>query len=72
MPPPLRKTAAKSALDLSGFQPMGRDFAFVVKRDVGADQVTQAADKAVVSRVSLFNLSWGRAFRKGKSRLGGK
>ncbi len=40
---PIRNGARKSAPDLPAFQPVRRDFAFVVEADVAADAVMRAA-----------------------------
>ena len=53
----------------SPFQPVGRDFAFVVDADVAADSIVRAAkgaDKALISDVRLFDLYEGEGLGKNK------
>jgi phenylalanyl-tRNA synthetase beta chain len=62
--PPLkdRKSAARPHLRLSPFQPVERDFAFVLDRGVPADAVlgaARAADKTLIAEVRVFDLFVG-------------
>lgn len=53
----------------SPFQPVGRDFAFVVDADVAADSIVRAAkgaDKALISDVRLFDLYEGAGLGENK------
>jgi phenylalanyl-tRNA synthetase beta chain len=53
----------------SPFQPVGRDFAFVVDADVAADSIVRAAkgaDKALISDVRLFDLYEGEGLGENK------
>jgi phenylalanyl-tRNA synthetase beta chain len=62
----------KPALTLSPFQPVERDFAFVVDEDVPADKLiraARAADKQLVSEVSLFDVYTGDKVGAGKKSL---
>jgi len=63
LPPHKNKgTKARALLHPSPFQPVERDFAFVLDRDVPADKVIRAArnaDKALVSDVSIFDVYEG-------------
>jgi phenylalanyl-tRNA synthetase beta chain len=62
--PKAKPTRAKPALDLSPFQPVRRDFAFVVGRDVKAAEIlraAQAAEKRLISGVSVFDVFEGEA-----------
>ena len=57
--PKARKSAARQHLDLSSLQPVARDFAFVVDRDVAADAVVRAArgaDKGLIAEVRVFDV----------------
>ena len=74
IPEPRRKaTRAKPALKLSDLQPVSRDFAFVVDRDVPADKVLRAAknaDKALITAVDVFDVFEGKGIGEGKKSLG--
>jgi phenylalanyl-tRNA synthetase beta chain len=62
----------KPALTLSPFQPVERDFAFVVDADVPADKLIRAAravDKQLVTDVSLFDVYTGDKVGAGKKSL---
>jgi phenylalanyl-tRNA synthetase beta chain len=63
---------AKPHLTLSPFQPVVRDFAFVVDEAVAADALVRAAagaDKALISGVALFDLYRGKGIDEGKKSL---
>jgi phenylalanyl-tRNA synthetase beta chain len=67
--PKTRSTRVKPALELSPFQPVERDFAFVVSRDVKAADIMRAAqsvDRKLISGVSLFDLYEGQGIEAGK------
>ena len=69
IPTPKQKTAARPMLSLSAFQPIERDFAFVVDSDVAATMVSQAAkgaDKALIDGVRVFDVFDGAALGDGK------
>ena len=58
------KRRRKGAPDLPAFQPVRRDFAFLVDADVTAEAVLRAArgaDRALVAGVALFDVYAGRA-----------
>ncbi|MBN9005305.1 MAG: phenylalanine--tRNA ligase subunit beta [Rhizobiales bacterium] len=58
-----KATRAKPALDLSAFQPVSRDFAFIVGRGVKAADIVraaQSADKKLISGVTVFDLYEGK------------
>lgn len=62
MPAEKRKSKAKAALVAGDLLPVRRDFAFVVGRDVAAQDVikaAQGADKALISGVLVFDLFEG-------------
>jgi phenylalanyl-tRNA synthetase beta chain len=61
-PPKARATRMKPKLALPDFQPVTRDFAFIVGRDVPAGEMAraaQAADRALISDVSVFDIYEG-------------
>jgi len=63
LPAPKAKGPARPALDVSNFQAVERDFAFVVEERVEAAAITraaEAADKALIDRVEVFDLFAGR------------
>jgi len=70
LPTPRRKaTKSKGALDLSALQPVRRDFAFVVDRDITAATILRAArgaDKALISDVGIFDIFEGPHLGEGK------
>ena len=56
-------------LKLSAFQPLERDFAFVVDEAVAADDVIRAArggDKALIADIGVFDLYQGKGIEDGK------
>ena len=58
VPQPRNRTATRPALELSDFQAVERDFAFVLDARVEAQKVVDAAagaDKALIARVSVFD-----------------
>src|SRR5919202_5156526 len=63
LPPPKAKaTKIKPKLTLSDFQPLTRDFAFVVGRDVAAGDIVraaQAAERQLVTGVEVFDVYEG-------------
>jgi phenylalanyl-tRNA synthetase beta chain len=66
------KRRRKAAPDLSPFQPIRRDFAFLVDTAVTADAVVRAArgaDRALISGVSLFDVYQGDRLPAGKKSL---
>jgi phenylalanyl-tRNA synthetase beta chain len=73
VPEPRRKpTRARPALELSALMPLGRDFAFVVDRDVPAATILRAArnaDKQLVAAVDMFDVFEGKGVPEGKKSL---
>ena len=74
IPAPRKKNASKSksALNLSGFMPVHRDFAFVVADDVAAGTIlkaAQGADKQLISDVTLFDIYQGKGVEDGHKSL---
>jgi phenylalanyl-tRNA synthetase beta chain len=58
-----RATRAKPTLELSAFQPVSRDFAFIVDRSVKAGDIVRAAagvDKKLITGVSVFDVYEGK------------
>ncbi len=70
--PKAKPTRAKPALDLSPFQPVERDFAFVVERNVKAADIVraaQSADRKLIAGVSVFDLYEGKGIESGKKSI---
>ena len=70
--PKARPTRAKPLLDLSPFQPVDRDFAFVVDSTVKAADIVRAAqnvDKKLVSNVVVFDVYEGKGIEPGKKSI---
>jgi len=58
-----RPTRAKPVLELSAFQPVSRDFAFIVERKVAAAEIVRAAqgvDKKLITSVGVFDVYEGK------------
>ena len=71
MPHP-RAARPKPPLRLSPFQPIERDFAFVVDRDLPAETLLRAArgvDRKLVSEIRLFDVYEGAGLPEGKKSL---
>ncbi|UUX51328.1 phenylalanine--tRNA ligase subunit beta [Nisaea acidiphila] len=72
VPTPKSKGSAKSFLKLSPFQPLTRDFAFVVEKDIPAEKLVRAAagaDKALISGVRLFDEYQGKGLGESEKSL---
>ncbi len=72
MVPEPRAGRAKPALQLSVFQPIERDFAFVVDRALPAETLLRAArgvDRKLVSEIRLFDVYEGAGLPEGKKSL---
>jgi len=70
--PKAKATRAKSALDLSPFQPVERDFAFVVERNVKAADIVRAAasaDRKQIAGVSVFDVYEGKGIAADKKSI---
>ena len=64
-----KPTRAKPVLELSAFQPVSRDFAFIVDRNVKAGDIVRAAqgvDKKLVTGVTVFDVYEGKGIDNGK------
>ena len=67
--PKAKPTRAKAALDLSPFQPVTRDFAFVVDRAVKAADIVraaQSADRRLIAGIIVFDVYEGTGIEPGK------
>jgi phenylalanyl-tRNA synthetase beta chain len=72
IPQPRRSGAGRGALEISDLQPVERDFAFVVDREVEAASLVNAAagaDKALIDDVRVFDEFTGGALDEGKKSL---
>ncbi len=73
--PPLPKakaTKARPKLVLSAFQPLERDFAFLVDAGVEAEKLVRAArnaDKALITGARVFDVYAGKGVPEGKKSL---
>ncbi|MBC7585739.1 MAG: phenylalanine--tRNA ligase subunit beta, partial [Tardiphaga sp.] len=64
-----KATRAKPVLELSAFQPVSRDFAFIVDRSVKSGDLVRAAqnvDKKLISGVTVFDVYEGKGIDDGK------
>lgn len=72
VPLPKRKGPQRPLLDRIPFQPVARDFAFVVAGDVPADKVARAAagaDKALIDGVHVFDEYTGPGLEAGRKSI---
>jgi phenylalanyl-tRNA synthetase beta chain len=70
--PRARPTRAKAALELSPFQPVQRDFAFVVDRTMKAGDLVrtaQAVDRKLITAVNVFDVYEGEGIEPGKKSI---
>jgi phenylalanyl-tRNA synthetase beta chain len=70
--PRMRGTRARPVLELSPFQPVQRDFAFVVDREVKAADIVraaQSADRKLITGVTVFDLYEGQGIAPGKKSI---
>jgi phenylalanyl-tRNA synthetase beta chain len=70
--PKARATRAKPVLELSPFQPVERDFAFVVDRTVKAADIvraTQSVDRKLITNVAVFDVYEGKGIEPGKKSI---
>ena len=71
-PPKAKATKARSKLVLSAFQPVERDFAFLVDTAVDAEKLVRAArnsDKALIAGARVFDVYAGKGVPEGKKSL---
>jgi phenylalanyl-tRNA synthetase beta chain len=67
-----KPTRAKPVIELSAFQPVSRDFAFIVDRGVKAADIVRAAlaaDKKLITGVNVFDLYEGKGIEDGKKSI---
>jgi phenylalanyl-tRNA synthetase beta chain len=67
-----RPTRAKPPLELSAFQPVSRDFAFIVDRTVKAGDIVRAAqgvDKKLITDVAVFDVYEGKGIDEAKKSI---
>ena len=70
--PKAKATRAKAALELSPFQPVDRDFAFVVDRNVKAADLVRAAqavDRKLIAAVTVFDVYEGTGIAPDKKSI---
>ena len=70
--PKAGKGTARAKLDLSPYQTVERDFAFIVDDGVTAENIlkaAQAADKKLIESVSVFDIFTGGALEEGKKSM---
>jgi phenylalanyl-tRNA synthetase beta chain len=70
--PKAKPTRAKPVLELSQFQPVERDFAFVVEANVKAADIVraaQSADRKLITAVSVFDVYEGKGIAPGKKSI---
>ena len=71
-PPKAKATKARPMLKLSPFQPVERDFAFLVDTDVEAEKLVRAArnaDKVLIASARVFDVYAGKGVPEGKKSL---
>jgi len=67
-----KTTRAKPALELSQFQPLDRDFAFVVERTIKAADIVraaQSADRKLIAGVNVFDVYESPGIEPGKKSI---
>src|SRR6516162_7315695 len=67
--PKARATRAKPQLELSPFQPVERDFAFVVPRSARASDIVRAAqgvDRKLITNINVFDVYEGSGIEPDK------
>lgn len=72
IPAPKKRGPRKELLKPSPFQPLRRDFAFVLDGAVEADKVikaVKAADKTLISHVEIFDVYTGKGVEDGKKSI---
>ncbi len=72
IPAPRNKGTAKQLLKLSPFQPVKKDFAFIVKSDVASDDVIRSAmsaDKKLITHAEIFDIYEGKGIEDGHKSL---
>ena len=72
VPVPKSKGTLRPALEASAFQPVKRDFAFIVDAELPADKLVRAAkaaEKLLIVQVQVFDLYQGQGVPEGKKSL---
>jgi len=72
IPVPKAQRAAPGALNTSDYQPVRRDFAFVVEEDVAAERIVRAAkgaEKSLISQVGVFDVFRGPSIGEGRKSI---
>ncbi len=72
IPVPKKSTNLRPALEASAFQPVRRDFAFVVDAEITAEKLLRAAkgaDRALIAEVKLFDHYVGKGVPDGSKSL---
>jgi phenylalanyl-tRNA synthetase beta chain len=67
-----KPTRAKPVLELSPFQPVSRDFAFIVDRDIKAGDIVRAAqgvDRKLIAGVTVFDVYEGKGIDEAKKSI---
>jgi phenylalanyl-tRNA synthetase beta chain len=70
--PKARPTKARPPLKLSAFQPVERDFAFIVDWDVDAEKIVRLArnaDKALIAAARVFDVYSGKGVPSGRKSI---
>ncbi|MGB6535659.1 MAG: phenylalanine--tRNA ligase subunit beta [Xanthobacteraceae bacterium] len=70
--PKAKPTRTKAALDLSPFQPVERDFAFIVEHNVKAADLVRAAagvDRKLIAGVAVFDVYEGAGIAPGRKSI---
>jgi phenylalanyl-tRNA synthetase beta chain len=70
--PKARRTRAKPPLELSPFQPVERDFAFIVDRGVNAGDLVRAAqgvDRKLITDIAVFDIYEGAGIESDKKSI---
>ncbi len=67
-----KPTRARPVLELSAFQPVSRDFAFIVDRGIKAGDIVRAAqgvDRKLITEVTVFDVYEGKGIDDGKKSI---
>jgi phenylalanyl-tRNA synthetase beta chain len=70
--PKVKPTRAKPPLELSPFQPIERDFAFVVEQSIRSGDLVraaQSADRRLISKIAVFDVYQGAGIEPGKKSI---
>jgi phenylalanyl-tRNA synthetase beta chain len=72
IPTSKKKGTAKANLTLAPFQPLNRDFAFIVDENIDVENITRAAkgaDRNLITDVSIFDIYQGKGVDEGKKSI---